>query len=100
MSFPRTVAAFRAALTAYQPAEDIAEHIYAAQAKASIVRQSADVFNALKAMPGLDQDGLRLLVGAAYIMANATWQHGLGTEPVEVLMARAAEIIPPDETLL
>lgn len=91
MSYPDTIPAFRAALLAYDPAEDHAEAIYAAQAHPSPVVQTVRVFEALKGAPDLTQPGLALLLGAAFLITSGGW-HGLSGEAATILAQRAAEL--------
>jgi hypothetical protein len=95
MAYPDTIPAFRDALLAYAPVEDHAEAIYDAQAQASPVVQAVRVFETLKAVPDLTQDGLALLLGAAHLIAAGGW-HGLAGEAATVLASRAPELAAPE----
>jgi hypothetical protein len=90
---PTDIPSFRATLLVYEPAPDHAERIYAAQAAAPPVLACVSAFDALKAAPDLTQDGLRLLLGAAHLIASGGW-HGLAGEAASVLATRAGQLLP------
>jgi acyl dehydratase len=92
MTYPASIPEFRAALLAYNPAPDHADPIYAAQGAASPVLACVSTFDALKAAPDLTQDGLRLLLGAAHLIASGGW-HGLAGEAASVLATRAGQLV-------
>lgn len=85
---------FRAALLAYAPPEDVQEAIYAAQAATSVVVAAVEVFNTLKTID-VDEAGLRLLLGAAHLIAAGGW-YGLSGEAATLLGQRARELDLPD----
>lgn len=93
--YPTNIPDWRDLLLAYQPPEDHAEAINRAQMAANIVPQCVEVFNALKNAPGLSQDGLRLLVGAAHLIASSAW-NGMGTEAAMLIGQRARDVMPPE----
>lgn len=82
---------WREQLLAYAPAEDHAEAIYEAQGAASPVLACVTAFNALKAAQGLSQDGLKVLLGAAHLIAAGGW-HGLAGEAATLIGQRAGEL--------
>jgi hypothetical protein len=92
MTYPTDIPAFRDALMAYEPAEDHAAAIYAAQAKPSPVVQAVDTFNALREAPDLAPAGVALLVGAAFLISAGGGWHGLAIEAATVLATRAGEL--------
>jgi hypothetical protein len=49
-------------------------------------------FDALKAAPDLTQDGLRLLLGAAHLIAAGGW-HGLAGDAATLLAQRAGQLV-------
>jgi hypothetical protein len=89
MAYPKDIPAFRDALLAYSaPAGEIEEKVAEAQAQASVVVQAVGLFNALKGrvaemQAADDRAGLRLLAGAAHLIAANAW-HGLGGEAFDV----------------
>jgi hypothetical protein len=95
MDYAKTNTEFQAALAAYDPPEGLAEEsaaaINTAKARASVVDQSAGVFNALRSAEGLDGESLALLVGAAYLISAGGW-YGLGAAATEVLVTRGPEL--------
>lgn len=98
MTYPTNITDFRSALLAYEPAEDHTEAIYTAQAAASPVVACVATFNALRAVTGLSQDGLSLLLGSAHLIASGGW-HGLASEAATLIGKRAADLITPQPAL-
>lgn len=92
MSYPTSIPAFRDALLAYQPAEDLTDAIYDAQAQASPVVAAVTVFKALQGAESLDNDGLALLLGAAHLIAAGGW-HGLAGEAATLIGQRAGDLV-------
>jgi hypothetical protein len=96
MSYPTDIPAFRAALLDYEPAATHAEAIYAAQGRASPVSQSVEAFQCLRgAVADLDASGLRLLAGAAHLIAAGGW-HGLAGDAIDTLQAASARLAQLD----
>lgn len=95
MSYPTSIPEFRAAVMAYQPDTGIAEAFYAAQAQGSPVVQAVGVFDLLGPVAELDQDGLRLLLGAAHLIAAGGW-HGKAGDAAALLASRAATLQPTE----
>lgn len=91
MNYPTDIPSFRAALLAYQPADDHADAIYTAQGHASPVVQAVGVFNALKAAPDLTQSDLSLLLGSAHLIASGGW-YGLAGEAATVIALKAGQL--------
>ena len=91
MTHPTNVPDFRAALLAYEPEESIADGIFAAQSANSPVVQAVGVFDLLGPVADLDQDGLRLLLGAAHLIAFGGW-HGKARDAATVLATRAGNL--------
>lgn len=89
--YPNTITDFRAALLNYQPAAEFEPAIYSAQAASSPVVQCVETFNTLKGAANLDQPGLSLLLGAAYLIAAGGW-HGMAGEAATILATRAVEL--------
>lgn len=92
--YATTISDFRAALLNYQPPAEFEPAIYSAQAAASPVVQCVETFGALKGAADLDQPGLSLLLGAAYLIAAGGW-HGKDASPGEaatILAARAGDL--------
>lgn len=98
MSYPTNITSWRAELLAFQPAEEHVDAIYEAQAAASPVVACVTAFNALKAAQGLTEDGLKVLLGAAHLIAAGGW-HGLAGEAATLIGQRAADLIPPQPAL-
>lgn len=99
MSYPTTVNDWRIALFAYTPAEtpenaDLWASVEQAQAVRSVVLSLVDFFHAAKSHADLDADGLRLLVGAAHLIAENGF-YGLGGEAAVVLATRAGDVPEP-----
>lgn len=92
MSYPTTIPDWRDKLLAYQPGEDHSEAIYEAQGAASPVVACVTTFNALKAAEGLSEDGLKVLLGAAHLIASGGW-HGLAGEAATLIGQRAGELV-------
>lgn len=90
MNYPSNLPDWRDALLAYAPGEDHAESIHEAQAAASPVVACVTAFNALRSVQDLPQDGLRVLLGAAHLIAAGGW-HGLAGEAATLIGQRAAE---------
>lgn len=108
MTIPKTHSDFSAALFAYQPAEDHAAGIYAAQAHPSPIVRCVETFRALKDAPDLTDEGKALLFGAAFMISAGGGWHDLGPDASTLIFARAAEIsqlesagasIPPEAPL-
>ena len=93
MTYPTNTPDWRALLLAYNPQEDQAEAIHEAQAAASPVVGCVTVFNALKSVPDLDQNGVKLLLGAAHLIAAGGW-HGLSGEAAMLIGQRARDVMP------
>lgn len=91
MSYPLNIPDWRDALLAYQPAEDHADAIYLAQAASSPVLACVEAFNTLKAAEGLSESGLKVLLGAAHLIASGGW-HGLAGEAATLIGQRAGEL--------
>jgi hypothetical protein len=99
MNYPTTIPAWREALFAYTPAEtpenaDLWASVEQAQRVRSTVVSLVEFFNAAKSHPDLDADGLRLLVGAAHLIAENGF-HDLGGEAAVVLATRAGDVPEP-----
>lgn len=96
LMYPTNIPAWRTSLLAYEPGEDHADAIYEAQAMASPVVATVKAFNALKGADGLSEDGLKVLLGAAHLIASGGW-HGLAGEAATLIGQRARELDPlPD----
>lgn len=95
MSYPTNIPEWRTALLAYEPAEKYADAIYEAQAAASPVVACVTAFNTLKAAADLPEDGLRVLLGAAHLIAAGGW-HGLAGEAATLIGQRAKDLDSPD----
>lgn len=89
--FPSTIPEFRAAVMAYDPDTGIEEAFYAVQSAGSPVVQAVGVFDLLGPVADLDQDGLRLLLGAAHLIASGGW-HGKAGDAATVLVTRAGDL--------
>lgn len=89
--YPTNIPDWREQLLAYVPAEDHAQAIYEAQAAASPVLAAVSAFNALKAAQGLSGDGLKVLLGAAHLIAAGGW-HGLAGDAATLIGQRAGEL--------
>lgn len=92
MQIPKNHDQFAAALFAYQPAEDHAAGIYAAQSHPSPVARCVETFRALKDAPDLDDEGKALLFGAAFMIGAGGGWHGLGPDASALIFGRSAEI--------
>ena len=82
---------WRQQLLAYDPGEDHADGIYEAQGAASPVLACVTAFNAMKAAQGLSADGLKVLLGAAHLIASGGW-HGLAGDAATLIGQRAGEL--------
>lgn len=98
MDYPQTIPAFLAAARAWQPPADISEAYYAGVFAGSPVSACTEALRLLKDRTDLDAGGLKVLLGAAYLIAlpNNQW-HGLGGVAAQVLAQRASELpVEPD----
>ena len=89
--YPTTIPDFRAAVLAYLPGTGIEEAFYAVQSAGSPVVQAVGVFDILGPVADLDQDGLRLLLGAAHLIAAGGW-HGKAGDAATMLAARVGDL--------
>ena len=92
MTYPKTIAEFLSAARNWTPPQEISEAYYTS-VYGSPVTASTSILSLLKARDDLDNDGLKVLVGAAHIIAEPHNQwHGRGAEAASVVAARASEI--------
>jgi len=89
--YPTDIPAFRAAALRFDPPEAMRDAFYAVQGEGSPVALAVGVFDLLKASP-VEGDGLKLLLGAAHLIAAQGW-NGLGAEAATVLATRSRDLV-------
>lgn len=98
MSYPKTLSAVRAMLLEYEPSGENPAYLEAIE-KASPVDRIVGAYKALKDAEGLDDDGRRLLCGAASLIATNKW-HGLQSEAIvtfaDIYPSLSADPAPED----
>lgn len=95
MDYPKTIPAFLEAARAYEPPVDISEAYYAAAFAGSPVEACIEIMRILIAVEALDEDGLNVLLGAAYLISlpKNQWQ-GMGGVAANILALRTPAVLP------
>lgn len=93
MTYPKNWPALQAAALSYVPPESADAEYQQALSNPGSAPFCVGVFNALKGVEGLDNEGLGIALGAARLINTGSW-YGQGVEALNFIEARSPDYVP------